>query len=102
MDTPVPERHLECVLRFRLGKPLLEAFTDSNMSIDVDTSQSTSRYVMTYAEGAVLWQSRLQKSVALSTTKVEYMATVEADKEVILMKDLIGELWIRQDELRLY
>ena len=72
------------------------------MSVDVDTSRSTSGYVMTYAGGGVLWQSRLQKSVALSTTKVEYMATVEADKEVILMKDLIGELWIRQDELRLY
>ena len=63
---------------------------------------STSGYVRTYPGGAVSWQSMLQKSVALSTTKVEYMATVEADKEVILMKDLIGELWIRQDELRLY
>ena len=65
------------------------------MSTDVDTCRSTSGYVMTYAEGAVSWQSRLQKSVVLSTMEAEYMAVVEADKKVIWMKDLIGELGIR-------
>ena len=68
------------------------------MSADVDTNRSTSGYVMTYAGGAVLWQSRLQKTVALSTTKAEYMATVEAGKEILWIKDFIGELGIRQDE----
>ena len=53
------------------------------MSADVDTSQSTSGYVMPYAGGAVSCQSRLPKSVAQSTTEVECMAVVEADKEVI-------------------
>ena len=64
------------------------------MSADVDTNWSTSGYAMTYEGGAILWQSRLQKSVALSTTEAEYMAAVEADKEVIWMKDFIGELGI--------
>ena len=52
------------------------------MSADVDTNRSTSEYVMTYVGGAVSWQSRLQKTVALSTTEAEYMAAVEAGKEV--------------------
>ena len=65
------------------------------MSADVDTSRSTSGYVMTYAGGALSWQSRLEKSVALSTTEAKYMAAVEAGKEVIWMKDFIGELGIR-------
>ena len=72
------------------------------MSADVDYSRSISWYVMTYAGGAVSWQSRLQKTVALSTTEVEYMAAVEAGKEVLWMKDFIGELGIRQEEYRLY
>ena len=72
------------------------------MSVDVDTSRCTSGYVMTYAWGAVSWQSRLQKTVALSTTEAEYMAAVEAGKEVLWMKDFISELGIRQDEYRLY
>ena len=49
---------------------------------------------MTYVGGAISWQSRLQKSVALSTMEAEYMAAVEAVKEVISMKDFIGELGI--------
>ena len=53
---------------------------------------------MPYARGAISWQSRLQKSVALSTTEAEYMAVVEAGKEVIWMKDFIRELGIREDE----
>ena len=72
------------------------------MSADVDTSRSTFGYMMTYAGGAVSWQSRLQKSVALSTTEVEYMAAVEAGKEVIWMKHWIGELGIRQEEFWLH
>ena len=73
-------------LRYGVGKPVLEGFTDSDMSGDVDSSQSTSGYVMTYAGGAMSWQSRPQKSVALSTTEAEYMAAVEADKELIWMR----------------
>ena len=49
-----------------------------------------------------MWQSRLQKSVALSTTEAEYMAVVQVAKEVIWMKDFIRELGIRQEEFRLY
>ena len=68
----------------------------------MDTSRSTSGYVMTYAGGAVSWQSRLQKTVALSTMEAEYMAAVEAGKEILWMKDFIGEVGIRQDEYRLF
>ena len=57
---------------------------------------------MTYAGGIVSWQSRLYKMVALSTTEVEYMVAVEADKEILWMKDFIGELGIRKDEYWLY
>ena len=38
----------------------------------------------------------------IKTTEAGYMAAVEADKEVLWMKDFIGELRFRQEELRLY
>ena len=72
------------------------------MLVDVNTSGSTSGYVMTYARGVVSWQSRLQKSVALSTMEAEHMVAVEAGKEVIWMKDFIGELGIHQEEFWVY
>ena len=56
-------------LRFGSCKHLLEGYTDSDMSIDVDTSRSTSRYVMTNAGGLFrgsrgcrrLWRCRPRK-----------------------------------------
>ena len=39
---------------------------------------------------------------ALSSTEAEYMAAMEAGKEILWMKDFISELCIRQDEYRLY
>ena len=57
-------------LRFQVGKSLLEVFTKSDMSRDVDSSRSTFGYVMNYVGGVVSWHSRLQKFVALSTTEL--------------------------------
>ena len=48
------------------------------------------------------WQSRLQKVVALSTTKVEYMAVVEAGKELIWMRDFLSELGMKQEKFLLH
>ena len=78
--------------RYGFGKPMLEGFTDSDMLGDIDSSRSTSGYVMTYAGGVVSWHSRLQKSVVLSTTEAEYMTTVETDTELIWMKNFLSEL----------
>ena len=56
-------------------------------------------YQKTHAEHCVFVKKfdggvTLLMSVALSTTEAEYMAIVEADKEVIWMKDFIEELGI--------
>ena len=77
-------------------------WTNSDMSVDVDTSRSTFEYVMTYAGGVVSRQSRLQKVVALSTTEAEYMGAVEAGTEIIWMKEFIRALGIRRDEFQLH
>ena len=65
-------------LGYGSGKPMLEGFTNFDMSSDVDSNRSILGYVMTYAGGVVSWQSRLQKVVALSTTEAEYMDAVKA------------------------
>ena len=42
--------------------------------------------------GAVSWSSKLQSLVALSTTEAEHIAAVEAGKEIIWMRQFMGEL----------
>ncbi|GKB50538.1 retrovirus-related pol polyprotein from transposon TNT 1-94, partial [Tanacetum coccineum] len=46
--------------------------------------------------GAVSWQSRLQKCVALSTTEAEYVAATEAYKELLWLKRFLQELGFKQ------
>ena len=89
-------------LCFGSGKPELDGFTDADMSCDVDSSRSTSGYLFTLSGGAVSWQSRLQKCVALSTTEAEYMAAVEAGKELIWLRDFLEELGVEQEKFPLH
>ena len=42
--------------------------------------------------GAVGWASKLQPVVAQSTTEAEFVAAVEAGKEICWMRNLLGEL----------
>jgi len=55
-------------LSFGSGKPMLVGYTNYDMAGDVDTRKSTSSYLITFSGGAVSWQSRLEKCIALSTT----------------------------------
>jgi len=83
-------------LCFGNEKPLLVGYTDADMAGDVDTRKSTSGFLITFAGGAVAWQSRLQKCVALSTTEAEFIAATEACKELLWMKRFLHELGFKQ------
>ena len=48
------------------------------------------------------WQSRLQKCVSLSTTDAEYIAAVDACKEVLWMKNFLQELGMKKEKYGLF
>jgi len=81
---------------------VLDGFTDADMASDIDSRKSTSRYLITYSGGAVSWQSKLQKCVALSTTEAEYIAITEAAKELLWMKKFLQELGLQQERYFFY
>ena len=84
-------------LCFRGNKPLLVGYTDSDMAGDVDTRRSTSGFVFTFANGAVSWQLRLQKCVALSPTEAEFITSTEACKAMLWLKLFLNEIGFEQD-----
>lgn len=89
-------------LCFGDDKPVLVGYTDADMAGDIDSRKSTSGYLITFAGGAVSWQSKLQKCVALSTTEAEYIAITEACKEMLWMKRFLIELGINQNQYIVY
>ena len=58
-------------------EPMLNGYTNSNMTGDVDSRKSILGFLMTFTRGAISWQSKLQKCVALSTMEVKYIAINE-------------------------
>lgn len=54
--------------------------------------KSRTGYVIKYAGCPILWSSKLQSTIALSTTEAEYMAVSSAMHEMIYLLNLIDEL----------
>ena len=89
-------------LCFGDGKPMRDGCTDFDMASDVDSRKSISGYLMTFAGGAVAWQFKLQKCVALSTTEDKFIAITEACKEELWLKKFLQELGLKQERNVLY
>ncbi len=59
---------------------------------ETDTARSRTGYVIKYAGCPLMWASRLQTEIALSTTESEYISLSTALRDVIPMMNLIEEL----------
>mgnify|MGYP000226313300 CR=1 FL=1 len=90
-------------LCFGPEQPVLDGYTDANMSGDIDSSNSTEfGYLMTFARGVVSWQSKLEKCMVLSTTEAQYIVATEACKELLWMINFLEELGLNQERCVLY
>ena len=74
------------------GQPALIGYCDADWGQRLDDRRSVTGYVFMLAGGAISWQSKKQKTVALSTVEAEYMATTQATKEAIWWRSYLGGL----------
>lgn len=82
-------------LYYGYGKSKLDGYIKAYMTRDIDFKNLPSRYMMTFAGGAISWQSKLQKCDTLSTTKEEYIAASEACKQTLGLKKFLKELCLK-------
>ncbi len=87
----------EKCLTFRKDELKLEGYVDSDFAREVDHRRSTTGYVFTLGSTAISWVSQLQKIVTISTTKAEYVAVIEASKELIWLQGLLTKLGFEQE-----
>ena len=79
-------------LEFGKSKNMVVGYVDSDYAGDLDKRRSITGYVFTLGSSVISWKATLQPTVVLSTTEAEYMAVVEAVKEAIWLRGLVGEL----------
>ena len=67
-------------------------YVDSDHARDVDTRRSVTGYIFFLADGPIVWQSRQQTSVALSSMEAEYMSACAATQEAMWLRMVLTEL----------
>ena len=72
------------------------------MTSDKDDRRSTTGDVSTIGGPTVSWILKLQKLVALSTMEAQYVASIEASKEMIWLQRFMEELGNKQENRRLF
>lgn len=68
----------------------MKGYVDADWANCVDDRRSYTGYSFIFAGSLISWESKKQKTVALSSTEAEYMA--EAAKETIYLRKFFTEL----------
>ena len=87
-----------------LGNDLyIKGYCDSDWAGDINNRKSTSGYIFSLSpdlaiNNPISWNSKLQKTIALSSCEAEYMALKEAVKEAIYLSNIFNYI---NDNLKL-
>ena len=75
----------------------LQGYVDADLASDIDSRNSTTKFVFTLGGTTISWASNLQKIVALSTIEAEYIVATKAVKKMIWLHSLFDELSKKQE-----
>ncbi|XP_020580293.1 phospholipase D alpha 1-like [Phalaenopsis equestris] len=84
------------------AKFMVMKFEGTDYAGNFDDRRSTTEYMFTLGGGPICWESNIQSIMALSTTKVEYMAVAKATKEALWLAGLVKELGVEQGGVQLH
>jgi Reverse transcriptase (RNA-dependent DNA polymerase)./Integrase core domain. len=82
----------ELGLIFDPGTESLKGYVDADWASCSMDRRSYTGYIFILGNGAISWDSKKQRTVALSSTEAEYMGLAEAAKETIHLQTFLEEL----------
>lgn len=75
----------------------LIGYSDADWGGDRLTRKSTTGYLFMFDSGVISWASKLQPTVATSSSEAEYMAAASATSEAIHLRQLLEDLGFKQE-----
>ena len=70
----------------------VNAYSDADWAGDVDDRRSTTGYVVRLGDSSVIWNTKKQKTISLSSAEAEYMALASVTQEVKWVNQFLCEL----------
>ena len=77
------------------GEWELRMYTDSDYAGDKSTRISVTGYILFFMGVPIIWKSKSQKSIMLSSSEAEYVALLEAAKEIKFVYQLLLSIGIQ-------
>lgn len=89
---------------YTYGQNEIEGYSDADFAADNkdEFRHSTSGVLINYGGGPVVFISRKQSAIALSSTESEYIAAFEAAKELMWLTNIFKELDIKLETIFKY
>lgn len=72
----------------------LNGYVDSDWAGDVSDRKSTTGFILFLGNNPILWASKNQSSVALSSTEAEYISAALASQEIVWSRRLLEDFGI--------
>lgn len=89
-------------LMFKKNGEKVEAYADADWAGDIVDRKSYTGLIVKLGNCAISWESRKQKTIALSSTEVEYLSLSDATREIIFIKNLLKEVIGEMKAVTLY
>jgi hypothetical protein len=86
-------------ITYTAGDSSIQGWCDADYAGDIKSRKSTTGYVFTCNHGAVSWSSKLQTTVAQSTTEAEFMAAGAACKDALWWRKTLADYTLPLDPI---
>ena len=74
----------------------LIGYVDASHATDIKTRRSVTGFILTLCGGAICYRSKVQTSVATSSTESKFVAAVSASKAILYLRSIMKELGFEQ------
>jgi hypothetical protein len=77
---------------------IMDCFVDADWAGDTCDRKSTTGFIIRLFGNVIYWKSKKQNSVTKSSTFAEYVALSEAVSEIILLRNIVNDIFIKIDK----
>ncbi|CCH47072.1 Copia protein [Wickerhamomyces ciferrii] len=92
----------DLAINYSPGCSELVGYSDADYANCLKSRRSTTGFMFKFANGPITWRSKLQPTVALSTTEAEFMAVTESTKDGLWCLMVLKDLGIELKEFVIY